>query len=105
MPGTDRDGEYVNVEMDEARCPECGNEEGNTRTETNGSVQPVPPEHKGGCPECDHSDHPLAFHHAYKWERMSEEERQEAREYRERMEDKMADYEHSAHGISMRREP
>lgn len=105
MAGPDRDGEYVDVEMDEARCPECGNEDGNTRTETQGNVQPVPPGQSAGCPECGHRDHPLAFHHEYKWERMSEEERREAEEAAEREAARMADYEASAHAISMRREP
>jgi len=105
MPGTDRDGEYVETEMDEARCPECGNEEGNTRTQAEGNVQPVPPSHQASCGECGHSGDPLAFHHEYTWERMSEEERREAEEAQARMEDQMADYQYSAHGISMRREP
>lgn len=102
----DMQTEYVEKGLDEARCPECGNEDGITKTErANELTQPIPPEMAGNCPECDHSDHPLAFHSAWKRERMSEEELEANRKAREKYEGKAVDYETSAHAISMRREP
>lgn len=98
-------GYWEDVPVDEARCPECGNETGNYTVEARDGAQPVPPGQRGRCPECEHSDDPLAFHHEWKWERMSEDEREEARRKQAQYEDQMADYQYSAHYISMQREP
>lgn len=99
------EGEYVDEPLDEARCPECGNEDGITKTVAKGNVQPIPPDHRTSCPECDHAAHALAFHSAWQWERMSEEERREAEEQVERYASKMAAHQESAAYLSEQREP
>jgi len=98
--------EYEKTVLDEARCPECGNEDGITKTErANKRAQPIPPSMAGQCPECDHVDNPIAFHNAWQRERMTEEELAESRAEREAAMDRLADYQHSAHGIAEAREP
>ena len=98
--------EYRDVELDQVRCPNCGNEEGITETKAaNKHTQPVPPDRRAGCPECDHNGDPLAFHHEWQWERMSEEEREEARAAQERMADEMAEHQYSAHYLHSQVEP
>jgi len=77
--------------LPEAWCPECGSEEIKRIDHPR-----LPPDHRGRCTACDHRAHPLAFHHSWKWERMTDEEREQARRRRERDEDKMAEYQHSA---------
>jgi hypothetical protein len=105
MPGPDRDrGRYDEEELPEARCPGCGNEDGNTQTVAT-NAQPVPFDSRAGCPECDHRGSPLEFHHEYKWERMSDEERREAEEAAEREAGRMAEHQYSAAYISEAREP
>jgi hypothetical protein len=97
-------GGYDDVEMDDARCPECGNEDGNHRTEAT-NAQPVPISQRAGCADCGHRDSPLAFHSAWKWERMSEEEREAAEEAAEREAAWMAESQYSAAYIAEQREP
>lgn len=98
--------EYETIVLEEVRCPECGNENGISKTQrANKTAQPVPPEHSGSCPECGHCDDPLVFHNAWERERMSEEELEQMRAERERAEDQMADWQHSAHYFSLQREP
>lgn len=99
------DGEYVEEELDEGRCPECGNEDGNTRHDERGNIQPIPPEMKGECGECGHRDHPLAFAREYEWARLSEEEKEERRQKAAEYRDEMAAYQESAHHLSLKREP
>jgi predicted RNA-binding Zn-ribbon protein involved in translation (DUF1610 family) len=86
--------------LDEARCPECGSEEIERIEHPR-----LPPDHRGRCTACDHWANPLAFHHSWEWERISEDEREQARRQRERFEDKMAEYQHSTVYISEQREP
>lgn len=97
--------EYETYELDDVQCPECGTREKITKTEAQGKAQPIPPERRGSCNECGHSDHPLAFHHEFKWDAMSEDEREQAENARARAEGKMVDHAYSAHGIASRREP
>ena len=68
--------------LTEARCPECGGEDDIERVKH----PQLPPEKRGHCTGCDHRANPLAFHHSWEWERMSENEREQAREAHERFE-------------------
>jgi uncharacterized protein with PIN domain len=98
--------EYKKIKLDEVRCPDCGNENGLTKQEAaNKHTQPVPPQYKMNCPECDANGPVAKWHGEYKWHRMSEEERKEARKQREKAIDKMAEYQSSAHYQSLQREP
>ncbi|GAA0460146.1 hypothetical protein MUK72_17945 (plasmid) [Halococcus dombrowskii] len=85
--------------VDEARCPECGNEE-IERVEH----PRLPPDHRGHCTECDHRAHPLAFHHSWKWNRMTEDEREEARRQHERYVDQVAEHQYSSAYLAAQRE-
>jgi len=98
--------EYEVTVLDEVRCPECGTEDGITKTErANRKTQPVPPSQAGQCSACDHVDNPLAFHSAWQRDRMTDEELAAVRAEREAAMDRLADYQHSAHGIAEAREP
>lgn len=99
------DGRYVESEMGEGRCPECGNESENVQYEREGDIQPMPSDYRGECGACGHRDHPIAFHHAYRWERLSDEEREATREAREREEAAQVAWHYSTAGIASRREP
>lgn len=94
---------YETVELDDVLCPECGTEI-ITKTVAKGKAQPIPPERRGSCNECGHRDHPLAFHHEFKWDEMSSTEREQAKKARDRAADRMAEYQYSAHYISSQRE-
>lgn len=98
---------YKEAPIDNARCPNCGNEEGLTRTErANKHTQPIPPDHPAGnCPECEETFDTYAAHHEYKWARMSEEEREEYRRQREKFEGKMTAWQESAEYHHQQREP
>lgn len=98
------DGFYVEVALDHVQCPECGDRAHITKTDAHGKAQPVPADYSGNCGECGHRDHPLAFHHEYKWEELTDEERIQAKEARSRYEARMVEYHYSAHGIASRRE-
>ena len=98
-------GRHIPVEMDEARCPKCGNESENVQYEREGDIQPLPPQQSAECGACGHRGDPLTFHHRWKWERMTEDEREQAREARERFENRMAEYQHSATYHAAQREP
>lgn len=98
--------QYEKVELEEVRCPNCGNEDDIKKQQrTDDRAQPVPPRLRATCPECDEVGDPIAWHHEYKRARMSDEEIAEAERQQAKMEDEMADYEYSAHAISVRREP
>jgi ribosomal protein S27AE len=99
------EGNYVDVELENVQCPECGDRAIITQTEARGDIQPVPPDRRGECGECGHRADPLAFHHEYKWQQMTEEERTQAEAARDRAADRMAECQYSAHYISSQREP
>lgn len=98
-------GRYREASLDEARCPDCGDEEQIIEYERVGKIQPMPAEQSGKCKACGNRDHPLAFHHAYKWERMTEAERSEAQRQREKYEAEMAAWQESASYHAEQREP
>ena len=87
--------------LDEVRCPDCGSEDGIECIEH----PQCPPEQRGRCSACGHRADPLAFHHTWNWERMSEEEREQARTARDRAESALAEYHHSATYLAEQREP
>lgn len=60
------DTKYDRVELTQARCPDCGNEEGNYRLEPGGSGPKPPHDRAARCPDCRHASDPLAFSNAYK---------------------------------------
>lgn len=98
--------EYEKTELDEARCPDCGNEDGNTKTErANSKTKPIPPERQVRCPECGHTDSHIAFGGAYKWARMSEAERAEAKRKAEEHAGRMAEHQETATSLAEQREP
>lgn len=100
------DAEYEKSEPDEVRCPNCGNEDELVKQEAaNKYAQPVPPKHKMYCPECDSNGSPARWHGEYTWHRMSDEERQEHREQREKAMDKMAAWQSSAAYHAEQRQP
>lgn len=100
-------GGYADHPLDESRCPECGNETGNVHAHPVGDIQPIPDEQAARCgsEDCDHHDHALAFIHAYQWERMSEDEREEQRQKAEAHAARAAEAEYSAGALFDRREP
>lgn len=106
MPGRERrtSGHYEEESLEEVRCPSCGNEDEITKTVAV-DAQPVPLGSRATCPKCDHRDHPMAFHHEWKWHRMDENERQEALEAADREASRMAEHQYSAAYISESREP
>ena len=65
--------------LTEARCPECGSEDGIERIKHS----QLPPEQRGHCTACDHRASPLAFHNSWEWKRMDEDEREQARTVRD----------------------
>lgn len=85
--------EYATAGMDNAQCPECGDRERITETKAKGKARPVPRSHRARCNECGHSDDPLAFHHAYKWAELTDEEREKRERLQARTEARMADWE------------
>lgn len=97
-------GQYVKTPLEEARCPECGNEDGNVRQQRQGNAQPVPDGSAVGCPECGHRDSTLAFRRTYEWERLDEEERRQKRQAQERRDEQMVGWQHSAQYHSVQRE-
>lgn len=96
---------YDEVVLDQVQCLECGNRSDITETEAIGKSKPVPRERRAACSSCGHRDDPLAFHHEFKWDEMSEEERENAKNARARAESKMVAYQYSSHGIASRRKP
>lgn len=97
--------DYVEEDLKDSRCPECGNEEGNKAIRRNSKmVQPVHIDSQGKCGECGNQDNPMEFKWEYKKERMSDEELQEAKRKRDEYEDRMAEASYDAGHLADERE-
>lgn len=97
--------DYITTKLDNAQCPDCGDRESVTETNATENAWPIPRAFRAHCDECGKTGDPLAFHHEFKWAEMTSEERKQAEEARARAEDRMAEYQHSAHYIASQREP
>jgi transcription elongation factor Elf1 len=97
--------EYDTIELDRARCPECGHEKIAKTEAANRYAQPVPPQYQATCENCEHTDDPHAFHDAYELHRMTDAERQEALKQSEIARDRMAAWQESAAYYAEQREP
>ena len=87
--------------LDKVRCPECDTEDGIKQI----THPQCPPAHSGRCTNCGHQGDPLAFHACWERERMTDEEREQARAAYERQASRMAEHQFSAAYISAQREP
>jgi hypothetical protein len=97
--------DYVEEDLEDSRCLECGNEEGNKFIRRNSKkVQPVPIDSQGKCGDCGYQDNPNAFRWEYKKERMTEEEIEDSRRKRDEYEDRMAESEYDADRLAEERE-
>lgn len=96
--------DYVEEDLEDSRCPECGNEDDNKAlTRNSKKVQPVPIDSQGKCGECGNQDNPMAFKWEYKKERMTEEDLEEAKRKRDEYEDRMAEASYDADHLANER--
>lgn len=96
---------YEIARLDDVQCPECGDREHITEMKAAEGSQPLPPEQRATCNKCGHSNHPLAFYRERKWEAMSDEECETARQQQARYQGGYCAWQESAAGIAERREP
>jgi hypothetical protein len=96
---------YVEEDLEDSRCPECGNEECNKFIRRDSKkVQPVPMDSQAECGDCGYRDNPGAFKWGYKEERMTEEELEEAKSKRDEYEDRMAEASYDADHLANERQ-
>lgn len=97
--------DYVEEDLKDSRCPECGNEEDNKALRRNSKkVQPVHIDSQGKCGECGNQDNPMAFKWEYKKERMSDEELEEVKKKQEEWADRKAEASYDADHLASERE-